>query len=167
MGCSGVCNVHTPFLLYIGLLYCIVMRSFFSIEELVASETADRMNLDNTPDSVTYEHLFELIDFLNMLRGWYGKPMIVSSGYRCPELNRAVGGVRTSAHQIGYAADLVPKRYCDFQEMVSSVIDFLERTKIPFDECIIEGAHGKRWLHVALKSIDGQQRRKLMVIKKD
>lgn len=51
----------------------------------------------------------ELVDFLNQLRLRFGKPLIVTSGYRSPEHNKAVGGVANSYHTQGLAADIRPE----------------------------------------------------------
>ena len=85
------------------------MKTYFTIKELTYSKTAEEKNINNSPDINIQKHLEELIRFLNPLREAWGKPILVSSGFRCPELNKAVNGSETSAHLIGYAVDLVPK----------------------------------------------------------
>ena len=70
------------------------MGKYFSIEELCKSDTATEKGIDNTPSSEVVEKLNMLIDnVLDPLREAYGKPIYVNSGYRCPALNKAVGGV--------------------------------------------------------------------------
>ena len=69
----------------------------FTYEELVASATAKRLKIDNTPDEESRKHLEELVKkVLQPLRDAYGKPIRISSGYRCKALNDAVKGVPTS-----------------------------------------------------------------------
>jgi len=80
---------------------------YFTIEELTRSATATTRGLDNTPTPDIKANLERLVDkVLDPLREKYGKPITVNSGYRCPELNKAVGGSKTSDHVKGFAADL-------------------------------------------------------------
>lgn len=69
----------------------------FTMEELVASATAKRLGIDNTPSKEEKESLCLLAYYiLQPLRDRYGKPIRISSGFRCKALNKAVGGVPTS-----------------------------------------------------------------------
>lgn len=80
---------------------------YFTIEELTRSATATTRGLDNTPTPEIKANLERLVDkVLDPLREKYGKPIAVNSGYRCPELNKTVGGSKTSDHVKGFAADL-------------------------------------------------------------
>lgn len=79
----------------------------FTLEEFTRSDTATRLGIDNTPGEKELEALRILVErTLQPLRDRLGIPVHVNSGYRCPELNEAVGGVPTSQHQKGEAADL-------------------------------------------------------------
>ena len=90
----------------------------FTIAEMVLSNTADRLKISNNPPASVRAHLTETITLLECIRAEWeeycdryslGTPAIrISSGYRSPELNKAVGGVKNSAHVEGYAADLQP-----------------------------------------------------------
>lgn len=80
---------------------------YFTIEELTRSTTATAKGIDNTPTPEIKANLERLVEkVLDPLREKYGKPITVNSGYRCPELNKAVGGSKTSDHVKGFAADL-------------------------------------------------------------
>lgn len=80
---------------------------YFTIKELTKSSTAEAKGIDNTPTQEVERNLTALVDnVLDPLRAIYGKPITVNSGYRCPELNRAVGGSATSDHVKGFAADI-------------------------------------------------------------
>lgn len=80
---------------------------YFTIKELVKSSTAEAKGIDNTPTQEVERNLTALVDnVLAPLRAIYGKPITVNSGYRCPELNKAVGGSATSDHVKGFAADI-------------------------------------------------------------
>lgn len=78
----------------------------FTLGELVASDTARALGDDNMPDDFdTLLNLVELARTLQAIRAFLGRPLIVNSGFRNRRVNKAVGGVPTSAHALGYAAD--------------------------------------------------------------
>ena len=82
--------------------------SYFTLQELSASATAERLAIDNTPPRAAQRMLTILVEqLLDPIRRRYGAPIIVTSGYRCPALNTAVGGVANSHHIVGCAADIV------------------------------------------------------------
>lgn len=79
----------------------------FSLDEFTRSETAHIQGIDNTPETEQIINLCALVHHvLQPLRDHYGQPVKISSGYRCPALNKAVGGVPTSQHMRGQAADI-------------------------------------------------------------
>lgn len=146
----------------------------FTIAEMVSSSTAARLRIDNTPPSTVKVHLTETITLLESIRAEWGKyceennlgtPAIrVSSGYRCPALNKAVGGVKTSAHVAGYAADLVPVngKQDEFERFMSEVF---AGNGYAYDQIIVEKSKSARWVHVGYKSPDGRQRRQCFKLK--
>ncbi|WAX07568.1 hypothetical protein BK649P1_00004 [Bacteroides phage BK649P1] len=80
---------------------------YFTIKELTKSLTAEVKGIDNTPTPEIERNLTSLVDnILDPLRELYGKPITVNSGYRCPAVNKAVGGSATSDHVKGFAADI-------------------------------------------------------------
>lgn len=84
------------------------MGKYFTVAEMVKSETADRRGIDNRLPKALICNVNGLIDnVLDPLREAYGKPITVTSGYRCEALNKAVGGSKTSEHMKGMAADIV------------------------------------------------------------
>ena len=77
------------------------------MKELTKSSMADKLGIDNTPTTEAAVRLTTLVTHvLDPLREMYGKPITVNSGYRCPQLNAAVGGAKTSQHMRGEAADI-------------------------------------------------------------
>ena len=79
----------------------------FSYDELIASSTAKRLGLDNTPSEEEKEKLRQLAeDILQPIRDAWKSPIIVNSGYRSEAVNKAVGGVSNSQHRLGEAADI-------------------------------------------------------------
>jgi len=82
---------------------------YFTISELLKSDTAMKHNLWNGAPKEAEENLKALVeDVLDPLREAYGRPIRVTSGYRCPQLNRLVGGSPNSQHMRGEAADIQP-----------------------------------------------------------
>lgn len=134
------------------------MNTYFTIDELCYSDTANRNGIDNTPNEEQISNLKRLITFLNPIRECWDSPILVNSGFRCKELNNIVGGVSNSAHLTGNAADLYPKnnRFDDFVEFLSI---YLQAEM--FDQCIIESSKNNRWVHLGLFNNENEQRRQL------
>lgn len=128
----------------------------FSFGEMVYSQTALMKGIDNCPkDENIIKNIEDTLIFLEGLRMQYGKPIIISSGYRCPDLNKTVGGVKNSGHLTGYAADLQPGNG-DFNKFCEIVLEYIKDKD--FDQCIIEkNSKGAKWVHL---SIDPRNRKK-------
>lgn len=125
------------------------IKKYFTIDELCYSNTAEKNNIDNTPNKEQINNLQILIDdVLQPLRIAYNKPIIVSSGFRCPELNRLVGGKSNSQHLYGQAADIVPKDNNDIE------ILFELCKKLPsFDQLLFEKSKSTKWIHISYKDL--------------
>ena len=131
---------------------------YFTLKELCASDVATQRRIDNTPSWTVVEHLMELTEkILDPLRAAWGSGIIVTSCYRCESLNRLVGGVSTSAHRLGYAADLFPSNG-KIDEFSKFVKEWLLKNNIKFDQVISERSGTKKWVHIGLKSTTGSQR---------
>ena len=120
----------------------------FSMEELVASNTARMKGIDNTPDKEVEARLVQLSQqVLQPLRDSYGKPIKISSGYRCQALNKAIGGVSTSQHLKGEAVDIN-------NGQIENKKLFLLASKMIKEGVIIVGQlideKGYKWLHISL-----------------
>ncbi len=128
---------------------------YFSIEELVKSASAERLAIDNTPSRAAQRMLTILVEqLLDPIRRRYGAPIIVTSGYRCPALNTAVGGVANSHHIVGCAADIVAplggsEGGCgDQTQYLFHLIAQMQREgAIRFTQLIAEKDY--RWLHIS------------------
>ena len=134
---------------------------YFTFSELIRSETAGKLGIDNRPDSLTEAHLVELVDkLLDPLREAWGGPIAVTSGYRCEALNKVVGGSSTSAHLCGWAADLVPGSDDgrSTAELVNFATEWLTATGLAFDQLIDERSGGARWLHLGIRNQSAEQR---------
>jgi len=134
----------------------VILSKSFTLEDFTRSATASRLHLDNTPDAITLERLKLLAGVLEYLQGVLGVQLKISSGYRSPALNKAVGGVSTSGHCKGLAVDISATEFTP--EQLANKI-FL--TGINFDQLIIEKSGSKSWLHF---SIDSRFRRMLFKI---
>lgn len=132
---------------------------WFNLKEFTYSETARKLKIDNTPTEEIESRIKELAEVLDGLRDAWGSPIRVNSGFRCSALNKAVGGVKTSSHLTGYAADLYPVNG-DIEKFYDFCIDYFE----DYDELLKEASGDTSWVHFALKSIKGEQRRKCFEI---
>lgn len=122
------------------------MAKFFTKSELTRSDTARIRGIDNTPTPEASAALDALMwNVLDPIRRMWGKPIIVNSGYRCPELNAAVGGSATSQHMKGEAADITAGDPTKNKEL----FDMIAQSAIPFDQLIDEKNY--RWIHVSYR----------------
>lgn len=129
---------------------------YFTPDELIHSDTADRLCIDNTPTGDVIDNLNALVTrVLDKLRDGWGRPIIVTSGYRCKELNAAVGGARNSQHLKGQAADIVSDDFEAFRRFVRRWCKDNE-----FDQCIFEHGGGKEWIHISY--VEGRNRRQII-----
>jgi hypothetical protein len=122
---------------------------YFSIDELTTSTEARKMCIDNTPTSEVVANLTALVEaVLDPLRDKYGHPIMVSSGYRCPRLNKAVGGAVNSQHTTGEAADIYVGRPKEMAELFSLIYYTL-----PYDQLIWERGNDEApaWIHVSYR----------------
>lgn len=135
------------------------MGKYFNIAELTRSSTAIKKKINNTPTKEIENKLSQLIDnILDPLREAWGNPIMVSSGYRCPALNKAVGGANSSQHKLGQAADIHTKS--NTKEDNKKLFDLIKQLKLPFDQLINE--HNYKWIHV---SYSPKNRRQILNIK--
>lgn len=125
------------------------MGKYFSLDELCHSDTAKAREIDNTPSEEVKKNLEALIEnVLDPLREAYGKPIYINSGYRCLELNKAVGGVSTSEHQSGRAADIDTHDY----EENKKLFKLIQELNLPFRQLIDES--NLSWVHVSYNPND-------------
>ena len=130
----------------------------FSLEEMYRSDTARRCGIDNKPQTEeVVENLRALCtEVLQPLRDHLGKPVVVSSGYRCKDLNKKVGGVENSQHLKGEAADIKVR---DREELIDVMRYIMDETD--FDQLIREKSGSTEWVHVSHKR-NGNNRRMVL-----
>lgn len=104
----------------------------FDWSEFTKSDTAARMHINNAvKDWLVRDNIKALVDnVLQPLRDAWGGPLFINSGYRCLELNKAVGGVPTSQHVLGMAADVA----CSDPIALARLA---KRMKLDYDQCIV------------------------------
>jgi uncharacterized protein YcbK (DUF882 family) len=134
---------------------------FFTLKELCTSQRAKDLHIVNVPDFEDISKLLYLCEHvLDPLRVMWGKPLWVSSGFRCSELNEAIGGASKSQHMCEgpwAAADIDPGDISQVKALAALA------QKLPlFDQMIIEGVGGS-WLHISIR-LDDKNRRQVLNI---
>lgn len=129
---------------------------YFKLEELMTSSTAREKSIENLPGWEVVEHLLELAFFLDDLREAWGSGIKITSGYRNEALNKVVGGVKNSVHQIGYAADIQPAN--GKMKEFAAFVEKWARNK-NYDQIIVERSKKATWIHIGLFNNDHKQRR--------
>lgn len=113
----------------------------FTLSEFIESETAERKGVDNTPSELVINNLKIAAEGMQKIRDLLGQPIFISSGYRSPKLNKAIGGSATSAHCYGYAVDFKCPNFGTPYEVTKKII----ASGLKFDQIIWEGT----WVHVS------------------
>lgn len=112
---------------------------YFKLEELLGSDTALTLSIENLPSWSIVENLRVLaVSVLDPIRGAWGQPLIIKSGYRSPKLNVAVGGVPTSAHMDGCAVDIALCSWSDRAtiQLYNLIVSMVEDGVIDVDQVI-------------------------------
>lgn len=119
------------------------LSRWFTLEEFTTSQTAERLGIDNTPNEAAIEAMRHLcVTVLDRVRDWFDRPVVISSGYRCLGLNRAIGSSDGSQHVKGEAADIVvPSR------TLTEVFNYIAAS-LDYDQMIREFPP-KGWIHVS------------------
>lgn len=146
----------------------------FTLEEMLVSSTARKHGIDNKPDAAAKANMKLLCSkLLQPIRNAYGKPIIISSGYRCPALNTKIGGSKTSQHMRGQAADINDCEGCKRggearYKANAELFDFIYKTG-GYDQLINEFPDSKgrpQWVHVSYNPYLKKQRGQALVAKK-
>jgi hypothetical protein len=126
----------------------------FQLVEFTRSSTSSRLGIDNTPTDAHLENLKRLTNVLEQVRAILGAPIIITSGYRSPALNRAVDGSATSSHCDGLAADFHAPGFGSDMQVAQAIAE----SDIQFDQLIFEQARST-WVHLG---IDPRMRRQVI-----
>lgn len=123
-----------------------ILTKNFTLAELTYSSTAKARGIDNTLPPYLMRNAQALAERLQLIRDTLGAPITISSGYRCPELNKAVGGTKSSQHQLCLAADIHAKGYT-----AQELFELIAGSNFGFDQLILEKIGGKEWLHISVQ----------------
>ncbi|MBE9589991.1 DUF882 domain-containing protein [Moraxella sp. K127] len=131
-----------------------------TLNELLASQTATRHNIDNMPNAQVLANLIEsAVKLWQPARDILGQPIIITSGYRCPTLNRKIGGAKSSAHMFGRAIDFSCPAFGNTRAVVKHLANEFKKRGIKFDQCILEYPQSPNsWVHLGYKHADDSQR---------
>ena len=131
------------------------LSEHFTLDEFIVSQTAARHSIDNSPPPHVIENLRYVAQRLEGIRTLLKTPIIVSSGYRCPELNARVGGSKTSQHMLGQAADWTAPGFGNPKEIVA----YLHHVGVQYDQMILEF---NAWVHTSFVR-DGSRQQALII----
>lgn len=136
------------------------LTQHFTLEELSHSDYAEAHGIKNYPGQQAQQNLMMLcVLILEPLRTAIGQPIRINSGYRCKEVNLAVGGVSTSHHLLGLAADI----HFDSETQLNAMIRDLRKNK-HLDLALIERSRSSKWLHVQLPLTNRPPRHKINIV---
>lgn len=121
------------------------LSGYYTLARLAHSDTARERGLDNTPPADAIENLRRVARGLDRVRRLLGHPLEISSGYRCPALNVAVGGAARSQHTRGEAVDFCCPGFGTPADVARAIRD----SAIAFDQCILEFG---RWVHLSFST---------------
>ena len=128
-----------------------MLSKYFSLAELTKSSYAARLGIDNVPTGQNLINLKAAALKMDEVRKLLGKPIYISSGYRCPEVNAAVGGSKTSTHLTGEAFDFT----CPEFGTVDRVFEAIRKSPLRYDQLLNEY---QQWCHIGFgKQLRHQQ----------
>lgn len=140
-----------------------LMSKYFNLLELCHSDTADELHIDNTPNDEVRANLDILMELLDKIREKWKSPIYVTSGYRCPQLNKKVGGAAHSQHILGQAADIKAKNKKN-RELFYLIKSMVQSGEIEVGQLIWEYGTDKapKWIHVSTP--DGKHHNQILYI---
>lgn len=137
----------------------------FTLSELTDSPTAKKLGIENVPTPEHLENMKYVCDkILEPVRAHFGKPVQINSSYRCPELNKAIGGSTTSQHVNGEAVDF------EIPGISNKVVADWVSENVDFDQVILEFFNPKEgpnsgWVHASIRKTGGNRKQKLVASK--
>ena len=149
-----------------------LLSEHFHLSEMLASETAEERHIPNTPRK---DHIMAMqnlaVRCLEPTRQHFGLPIQITSGFRSPDLNKAVKGVANSQHLEGEAADItIPRRYWPFcytsQEQIARLLYTWMKDNIDLDQLILEHSGPIWWVHVSCRINFRRNRHQAFQLKK-
>ena len=131
------------------------LSEHFSLRELTKTNTG----IDNVPNEEQVNNLKRVCQWLERLRSKRNEPIIINSGYRSPQVNKAVGGAPNSNHLTGCAVDIHVSGMEQLIRYAAILLDISDERHEDFDELLLErSSRGSYWLHFAVRP-SGNRRR--------
>lgn len=130
----------------------------FTLEEFIKSETADKLKINNTPNKEQLNNIKFMAEQLQLVRNAYKQPIIITSGFRCEELNIALKGSKTSFHRLGLAVDINQGSRAKNKHLFE-LIKSLMKVGLLVDQLINEKDYS--WIHIGFK----QENPRLQILK--
>lgn len=136
---------------------------YFTFEESTQSEIAIRNNIHNNPTDIVLKDIIKTAIKMDEVRELLGFPIIVSSFYRCLDLNRILRSKDTSQHVKGKAVDFICPKFGSNNDVIRKII----RNEIDFDQLILEYPNSLNggWVHISF--VDENPRAQVLIIDKD
>lgn len=136
-----------------------MLTRHFSLDEFTTSQTAARLGIDNKPNPQALANLIRTASLLEQVRALFGKPVRISSGYRCDAVNAHIGGAKTSQHVVGCAADFTVQGVA-LKDVMGAII----ANDLPYDQLIHEF---NSWIHISVPTSSiGEPRKQALIIDK-
>lgn len=126
-----------------------------TLNELLASQTATRHNIDNMPNAQILANLIESsVNLWQPAREILGHPIVITSGYRSPTLNKRIGGAKNSAHKSGFAIDFSCPNFGNTRAVVAYLQKEFKARGIAYDQLILEYPQSPNsWVHLGYKNV--------------
>lgn len=118
----------------------------FNFDELVYTSNAELKELNRKRAVLIQDHIYKLALFAEQVRAILDVPMVITSAFRCQELNEAVGGSSTSQHANAQAIDFIPGKFMTIEE----AYDKIRKSRLIYGQLIIEHSKGKEWIHISM-----------------
>ncbi len=134
----------------------------FKLSEFTHSNTAQKLGLDNTPTAAALVNLPRTAQMLESVRAHLGVPITITSGYRSPALNRAVGGVTSSDHAQGMAADVVAPKHGTPYELAKALAPHIDALGI--GQIIYEVSGSTHWVHLSARVPEKRSNRVITIV---
>ena len=126
------------------------LSEHFTLGEMTRSNSHPEVY--NIPSHEAIANLKRVCEWLEVLRERAGTPIRINSGYRSPQLNKAIHGVAGSNHMTGCASDIRVENMEQLIRYAAILLDYAKESKQEFDELLIErNSHGAIWLHFAVR----------------
>jgi hypothetical protein len=136
----------------------VALSKYATLDECSRSVTASRLGIDNNPPLEVRDNLREICSkVFDPCREFVGGPLAIASGYRCPKLNKAVGGSKTSEHMLGQALDID----CDtFGGKTNAELFYFIKDNLDFNQLIWEFGTDKNpeWVHVSYSRLNNKKK---------